>query len=167
MRRFLFLWFSFTNVTIPYQRTPEGALQPQLLVSGFLTYDLAGGFGFSASSNLANGCVSYVLGGQYSLGIDSLSFLFVSAGADVRRNPNADVFLQFVYQPALNNWARLFVQLIALSNFNFQTQNVSQQSVRLGLTVNSYQFGIGAVFSQLGSPAVFDNNLGVFIRKEF
>jgi hypothetical protein len=91
-----FSWFSFTNVTIPYQRTPEGALQPQLLVSGFLTYDLAGGFGFSASSNIANSGVSYVLGGQYSLGIDSLSFLFVSAGADVRRNPNADVFLQFV-----------------------------------------------------------------------
>lgn len=45
------------NVTVPYQRTPKGVLQPQLLMSEF---------GFSASSNLTNSGVSYVLGGIHT-----------------------------------------------------------------------------------------------------
>jgi hypothetical protein len=84
--------------------------------------------------------------------------------------PDLDYFLLFRYTPKLSEKINLFTQVESVNAFpTVSTDNYSfTQRLRLGLSIKSYQFGVGADFNQTGnSTFAKTSNVGGFIRHEF
>ena len=89
---------------------------------------------------------------------------------ETQRDPALDYFLLLRYTPKITDNVHLFTQAESVKtlptaggdNFSFT------QRFRLGLQLNSYQFGVGADFSQTGRKSFTGfNNTGLFLRHEF
>ncbi|NBW36330.1 MAG: hypothetical protein EBR30_15190 [Cytophagia bacterium] len=86
------------------------------------------------------------------------------------KQPNIDFFILSRYEPHLTQHLSLFLQLESFSARPTTTEDMQQylQRLRLGLKINTWQFGLGGDFNQAGNK-YFSNthNLGVFVRHEF
>lgn len=93
--------------------------------------------------------------------------------------PSFDFFLLVQYTPQFNERWGLFFQLIATSNHHarlsdiqvserigqFPRHRFSQQLLRAGINYSErYQFGLAIDFSQQGSAATTEADVGVFLR---
>lgn len=84
--------------------------------------------------------------------------------------PNLDWFFLTRYQPAINEHARLFIQIELFNSFptaGINNYNLIQR-LRAGLKLGEYQFGLGTDLSYVGRNSFTGTqNTGAFIRHEF
>lgn len=78
----------------------------------------------------------------------------------------AEAFAQFQLNIPLNNEMSLWVngQLLTVWD-KFQTHSRSFQQLRMGLSINGHQFGIGADFDQYGPNPIEKTSFGLYYRK--
>ena len=89
--------------------------------------------------------------------------------AGLKKNPGADLFGMFRYQPALSKKMRLFsqVELFPIYNFKDEFWNITER-LRGGIKLNKTSFGLMTDFNQSGKKNLTPTeNTGVFLRHEF
>lgn len=161
-------FFSFNRFRIDYQ---DSQLNEFLNYSA-ISYDLGKGFGISSGGFTTNQGFSPIVAINYLFMNKNWMVNFFPA-LEIRKSPNADIFVFIQFRPRINENLRLFSQIIAINNFRLSRHNFTDQNLRIGLETRGFQFGLGLEMRQVtndqnpGLETDFSNNLGLFLRKEF
>jgi hypothetical protein len=159
-----FSFFNYTRFRINY----SNQVNNQVLSYSTINYEIGKGFGLATGGFVFNNKFVPVLAANYFYQNDTW-LINIFPSVELNKNANIEMFLFVQYRQKLTDKLRLFTQLIANSNFNFKKHNFSEQSLRVGLDYKKFQFGLGSDLSVIPMPgkADFQQNLGLFIRKEF
>ncbi|MEM9982270.1 MAG: hypothetical protein AAF734_07225 [Bacteroidota bacterium] len=164
-------FFNYTRLRVSYQ---ESSLN-EFLSYSTLNYQLGKGWGIATGGFMTATGFSPVVAVSYFYENDIWS---VNALPSVEffDDTNIELFLFLQFRPKLSERFRLFSQLIMSSNFDFRQHHFSEQNLRFGLEYRSFQFGVGAEFTQVPSDPLqegfgqhlnVNRNFGVFLRKTF
>lgn len=163
-----FSFFSYNRLRIDHKNQDNN----ELLNYSTFNFDLGKGFGVSAGQLLTNQGFSPIIALNYFFANETwLINLFPSV--EIKNNANADIFTFIQFKPKLNDTLRLFSQFIGSITFNIQQHKFSEQSLRVGLSVKTFQFGVGIDTRQVTITELNENQLkttesfGLFLRKEF
>lgn len=106
---------------------------------------------------------------SYQIAKDHFYFnLFPAAQFNTQSNQmEYSLFGILFLTPRINERWKLFSQLAFEPLFNMEEHIYSYQQIRIGLEYkNLIQFGLGANIDQSGNQFTFNQNYGIFIRKE-
>lgn len=160
--------FDFFNITyFDAHFDKEDKTFNEGLIQTYVAYNfLKGvGIGMGGTYNTFSGVSPNLVGQFVRAGRSHLIVFFVAA--HLKSTPSYEAFSQIQYRPKISENVRLFIQLMALTNWNrLEIHSRSFQQLRLGLDVKNYQFGLGADFDQYGPMRSSKTNFGVFIRTE-
>jgi len=164
------LFFSRTRSTVDYKITTNTYL-PAFGLTEAVSYNhpLLKGFAPVAVGQVFNSGVFARAGIQYALVKKNLT-IFTWVVCELSRVRSIDYFLLARYTPVINARWQLFTQVESGTTFPAAARkNWSfTQRLRLGLQRNTYQFGLGADFSQAGKTTFTNSvNMGGFLRHEF
>jgi hypothetical protein len=163
-----FSFFSYNRLRIDHQNQNNN----ELLNYSTFNYDLGKGLGISAGQLLTNQGFSPIIALNYFYANETwLVNLF--PGIEIKNNANADIFTFIQFKPKLTDKVRLFTQFIGNITFNIRQHKFSEQSLRVGLSVNTFQFGVGLDTRQVTVKELNEKHyksnesFGLFLRKEF
>lgn len=156
-----FTVFSRTRMTVDYSN------QPNFFSAAYANYTSKPGLGISVIGSVSNG-----RGFSPTVGINYLKVrndfsIFLLVAMELEENPEYSLFTISKYRPSIGeNW-KLYTSLELFSLVNHNGHQVSVQRARVGVDRKSLQFGVAANLGQYGSSPIWDDNYGIFIRKEF
>ncbi len=165
-----FLFFNRNRVSIDYKQTSTTYL-PTFGFTEAVSYNHPNLKGFAPVivAQVNNKGVYPKAGIQYFHHMNNFTF-FSWIVCETLKNPKLDLFILTRFEPKLTAKLNLFTQLELVNAFpTVSTGNFNLfQRVRVGLKINSFQFGAGADFNEFGnSTFVNTNNIGGFLRYEF
>ena len=141
--------------------------QSNLFTGAYLNYTTKSGLGPSVIGRIGSFSSGLDIGVHYFKSTDKLT-LFALPSINVEDELLYSWFSIFRYTPTIKNSWKVYSSLELFTAFNKDGHASSVQRVRLGLDRLGYQFGFAANLSQLGrQDIVTDENLGVFLRKQF
>lgn len=164
------LFFNRNRASVDYRMTGS-EFTPQFGFTEAVSYNHPGLKGFApvVLAQLLNRGVYPKAGVQYALIRKQLT-LFSWLVTELKKDNNLDYFLLFRYTPAVAERWKLFLQFETLNVFPTKTVYPFSfvQRVRLGVSIQRWQFGAGADLSQAGrTDWTNTHNPGVFLRHEF
>ncbi len=164
------LFFNRNRASVDYSMTKTTDL-PQFGFTEAISYnhEKLKGFAPVLVGQVLNKGIFPKAGIQYAhIGKDMTVFTWLVS--ETLSKPDIDYFLLFRFTPALSEKMKLFTQIESLNAFPSVPGGIFSftQRIRLGLSVNNYQFGVGSDFNQAGiNRFIRTYNTGVFIRHEF
>lgn len=164
------LFFNRNRASIDYRMT-QSTFLPQFGFTEAISYnhEKMKGIAPVVVAQVLNSGVFPKAGMQYAF-IGKNMTVFTWFVCETLKHPKLDYFLLYRFTPKLSEKVNLFTQLESVNAFpTFHADNLSlTQRLRLGIQLQSYQFGAGADLNQSGRETfVFTYNLGGFIRHEF
>lgn len=164
------LFFNRNRLSLDYRMTGSNYL-PQFGFTEAVSYNDPGWKGFAPVlvGQALNSGVFAKAGLQYAHMQAQLT-VFTWFVCEIRAEPRMDYFLLVRFTPGLTGKVKLFSQLESVNAFPTKAGDSYSfiQRLRLGLQLQSYQFGAGSDFSQTGRDAFTSfSNVGLFIRHEF
>ncbi|NQU78135.1 hypothetical protein HQ545_00015 [Candidatus Woesearchaeota archaeon] len=127
------------------------------------TYDLNEGFGAILEAQLSGGGISFRPGVQYVNSWGDFS-LYALSTVGVDTDPDLDAIAVLRYQPDLNDRLSFVSQAECVSNFGGEGHNFSIQRLRLGLSVDWFEFGAAGDLREDGNDGDFSYNVGGYVR---
>lgn len=169
-QRTKWLFFHRNRASIDYAMTTTSNL-PQLGFTEAISYNhqKLKGIAPVAVVQLLNRGIFSKAGIQYAV-VQKNYTLFSWLVCETTSRPSIDWFFLGRYTPQLGKKLRLFTQIELLNTWATAPtiQPSFVQRIRLGLKVNTYQWGIGSDFSSSNNSSFTStNNIGGFIRHEF
>jgi hypothetical protein len=141
------------------------------LMSSQITYNLNSNWGISGGAVVANNSFSPIVAISYSYFNDAQDlFVNIFPTAIIKDKPEYELFGLAMYRPQITEDISLFTQLLFGTTMNntLQEHVFSYQQLRIGIGVRDwFQVGIGIDQNQFGEKFDYENNIGLFIRKEF
>lgn len=164
------LFFNRNRASLDYRQTKSTFL-PQFGFTEAISYNHEKLFGVAPVlvGQVLSGGVFAKAGIQYVLLKKDL-VVFSWLVSETTAQPDLDYFLLLRYTPALSMKVKLFTQIESVNVFpTAPTGNYSfTQRMRLGASIKSFQFGIGADVNETShSDYTSTYNMGGFIRHEF
>lgn len=164
------LFFNRTRASIDYRIT-ETQYLPQFGFTEAISYnhERLKGFAPVIVVQVLSWGVYPKAGIQYAR-ITKNTTVFTWLVSETLDDPALDYFLLLRYTPKITEKVLLFTQAESVNTLpTARGAHYSfTQRFRLGLQLNSYQFGVGADFSQTGRKSFTAfNNTGLFLRHEF
>lgn len=144
----------------------------ELLSFVSLTYNLSASWGLIGGGNYTFGRFLPLAGISFQTGGDNF-YLYVSPYLVFDADVQLETFLLLQYFPRLSDRWGGFGQLLLTPNLGGDGLNFVDQSLRLGLDRNGWQFGLGLDVLGLGIPdgserrTEWSTSLGVFGRRVF
>ncbi len=153
--------FSRSRATVDYEE------QTNLFTGAYLNYTTSSGLGATLVGRIATAGAGADAGIHYFKASSSF-LIYALASIELADELSYSWFSIMRFTPELNtNW-RLYSSLELFSNFNKEGHRASVQRIRLGLDRKGYQFGLAINLAGLSkSYEIIDDNLGIFIRKQF
>jgi len=156
-------WTLFTRA----RATADYEERTNHLTGAYLNYTTKSGFGGTLIGSMRTSGA----GGEAGIHYFKLTENFMFYGLPTihfRKDLAYSWFSIMRYRPSLNEKLRLYTSLELFSYFEEDAHVASVQRIRLGLEAKKYQFGVAANLSGFGSSyAIGDENVGVFVRREF
>jgi hypothetical protein len=162
-----FGYFGYLRYEAPYADRKKSSFTGQSL----FFYDVAKGVSVGGGGYVMNDGFMPQIAIAYSRNVGDLSFTVFGAFEPVK-SPNSEIFILASYSPPLNrsgSW-RLFAQMIGSYNFSYKRNlryNFANQYLRLGLSRQGWQFGLGADLVQVNGVGSLPANNGLFLRRAF
>ena len=164
------LFFNRNRASVDYRMT-ESTFLPQFGFTEAISYNhkVLKGFAPVLVGQVLSWGVYPKAGLQYAYITKNIT-VFTWLVTETLRNPAVDYFLLFRYTPRITDTTNLFFQAESVNAVpTADNGNLSfTQRLRLGLQIRTWQFGLGADFTQSGNGSfshIF--NTGGFIRHEF
>jgi hypothetical protein len=164
------LFFNRNRAGIDY-RMSEKAFLPQFGFTEAVSYnhEKLKGFAPVFVAQVLNAGLYPKAGVQFAHLTKQTTF-FTWLVCETQAEPAIDYFLLFRYTPKLNEHLNLFSQFESIQAFPTRSTDhmVFTQRVRLGLSWQGYQCGLGSDLNQVGQKTfLFTYNVGLFVRHEF
>lgn len=155
--------FHASSVLIPYDKSRANEIMSQ----SYLTYTLNGVWSTGAGSiftplDRVRPSVFF----QYFLKGKTTSIM-IYPRADLWENPNFELMGFIEYRGDQSDRLKPYARVQYMTTWNMQEHVRSYQYLRLGLNLETMQFGAAANFDQYGSFAANYSSIGFFVRKEF
>jgi hypothetical protein len=165
-----FLFFNRNRTSLDYKQTSNSRL-PSFGFTEAVSFNHPALKGFApvAVAQVLNSGLYPKAGIQYFHHKKDFTF-FSWLVSETLAKPNIDFFILTRYEPRLTPKVNLFMQLESFSVRPTTTNDMQQylQRLRLGIKINTWQFGLGGDFNQIGNKHFWStHNLGVFVRNEF
>lgn len=133
----------------------------------YFNYTRPSGFGLSLIGRFNNAGSDVDFGPHFYKQTESITF-FGIASLSLTDGGVYSWFSIFRYRPALSDKVKLYTSLELFTAMKRAAHLASTQRIRIGLDINTIQFGGAVNLTEFGDEFRFmNNNYGVFIRKEF
>lgn len=129
-------------------------------------YDVWKGFGPLLGTRIMEGRTSGLAGIQYGKGGERF-FITTNLATEIRDDPFFEWYILTQYRFPINDHLSFFGQFQNSTNFNDEAHDFSLQRLRIGLSWQKFQFGLGLNTYQLGADWTFESTPGGFLRLEF
>jgi hypothetical protein len=164
------LFFNRNRASIDYKMTTTANL-PQFGFTEAISYNNKQWKGFApvAVVQLLNRGVYPKMGIQFAKTHKAYT-VFTWVVCETLKKPSIDWFFLGRYTPPLTSKLRLFTQIELVNAFPTSVANSFNfiQRLRLGISMQQYQLGVGADFTALGrNDFITTQNVGAFLRCEF
>jgi hypothetical protein len=158
--------FNFTYFTSNYTSSEENAYE----IYQIATYNITENWGIASGGRFFNNHLSpqIAISYQYETEVFYLNLFPTIQFLSNQKEVGYSVFGLLFYRPMINNTWKLFNQLTFEPLLNTKGRVYSYQQLRIGLEYKTlFQFGIGVNTEHFGREFNTNQNVGLFIRKEF
>ena len=160
-KAYRFTLFSRTRAQIDYDD------QVDFFTAGYLNYTTKIGLGVTGLARINNVGSNVDTGIHFLKNTKNISF-FGLASVSLTEDNTFSWFSIFRYRPSLNEDWKIYTSVELFTVLNNSGHAASIQRIRLGPEYKTFQFGVAANLLELGDDFdFFNNNYGIFIRKEF
>lgn len=156
-----FTLFNRTRVQIDYDD------QVDFFSAAYLNYTTNFGLGITSIARINNQGSNIDVGIHFLKNTKNISF-FGIASFSLTEDNTLSWFSILRYRPVISEQWKFYSSLELFTVLNQSGHAASIQRIRIGMDHQTYQFGLATNLLALGNKFdFFNNNYGVFIRKEF
>ena len=161
-KAFKFTLFNRTRAQIAYEDD-----RVDFFSGNYLNYTTPSGFGGSVVGRFNNLGSDVDIGPHFFKQTKTITF-FGIASLSLTSGGVYSWFSIFRYRPELTPRLKLYTSVELFTAMNKSDHLASTQRLRLGLDIRTIQFGGAVNLTEVGGNFTFaNNNIGVFVRKEF
>jgi hypothetical protein len=155
--------FSIVNFNMPFDKT--NAVYKYHIVQANVYYSLTKNFRIFGGAFTNPKDYGASLGVQAIFPFKNGVFLFSNRHSIVK-DYVSEFLIMTEFRPKINSKLNLYSRVQVMSETDFEIMRRNFQMLRLGLSYQNYQFGLGATFDQFGNKPIAYNNIGLFARVE-
>ncbi|MEZ5016146.1 MAG: hypothetical protein R2800_03785 [Flavipsychrobacter sp.] len=152
--------FNRTRATVDYQK------KTNLFTGTYINYTIKKGIGITALGRLSTNNAGGDVGIHYFRSSKNV-LIFALLSTEIGQELNYSWFSIIRYRPKINYKWKVYTSLELYTLMNNTTHILSVQRVRLGLENKYMQMGIALNLTELNTLPNYNNNTGIFIRKDF